>query len=119
MNNPGELVLSLVSYLSNQLPEIIALIAGVAVSLISWRRSARRAVLGLVAFVLALVGLLLSVGVVALSLWLQAGAGQPAAATAVVTGVSTFVVNLFPAAAWILILMALFGGKSRELTAQR
>jgi hypothetical protein len=118
MNNPGELVLSGFATLFLQLPEVLALVAGMVVALISWRRSGRTAKLALVAFVLAFAGLLLGVGGVVLAIWLQVGVGLSVIAASSIASAVYFLVNLLPAAAWLLIIMVLFGRGKEQLPAQ-
>ncbi|WP_163508330.1 hypothetical protein [Fodinicola acaciae] len=98
-------------YLSTQIPEVLALIAGVVVALVNLGKDRRKAGYGLIAFALALAGVVASLVLLFATVWLQTGAGASELVTSLASSGGNCAVNLLPAAAWVLILLALFGGR--------
>lgn len=102
---------NILPYVGTQIPEILALIAGVIVALVNFGRDRRAAGFGLAAFALALVGVVVNVVVLLTTIWLQTSVGYSVLVASLVSGAGGCFAALLPAAAWVLILLALFGRK--------
>jgi hypothetical protein len=100
---------SILPYLGTQIPEILALIAGVIVALVNFGKDRRKAGFGLIAFGLALVAVVLNLVVLLVTISLQTAAGYSFLVTSLFSAGGNCFVTLLPAAAWVLILLALFG----------
>ncbi|MQA85920.1 MAG: hypothetical protein GEV03_15165 [Streptosporangiales bacterium] len=104
----------LLSTIGVRLPELIALVVGMIVAIVRWRRSGRNAALGLTGFVLALLGLVLSAASTVLAVWLQVSAGLSVARIVPIDLAAGLIIGLLTAAAWVLIILALFTGKRQS-----
>jgi hypothetical protein len=101
---------TLVPYLGSQLPALIALVLAIVLVVANWSKDRRRAAMGIGAFVLALLCTLVWPVVVAASVWLSAQRG--ATPGLALNGFSDFVLRALTGLAWLLIVVALFPGKT-------
>ncbi|WP_163509023.1 hypothetical protein [Fodinicola acaciae] len=110
--NAGNLVIdTLLRYFATQIPTLVALVAAIVLVTVNRSGSRGRAV---AAFVLALVATLLWPPVVALSAWLNATSQGNSYLGSIVNGGGDFVLNILTGIAWLMIVLALFGGKTAE-----
>jgi hypothetical protein len=106
----GVIIETLLRYLATQIPVLIALVAAIVMVLVNRAKDPRKATMGVIAFALALVSTVLWPPVVALSSWLTVT--QSALVGGIVNGGGDFLLNVLTGAAWLLIVLALFGRKA-------
>ena len=102
---------TLVRYLFIELPALVALVVAIVLAVATWSRDRRRGVMGIGAFVLALVGTVVWPVVVATTAWLATqGRDTPGM---LLTGAADFAFRVLTGLAWLLIVLALFPGRAR------
>lgn len=110
MNSGNTFMDTLMPYLGGELPELIALLVAIVLVAVNWSKDRRRAVMGVGAFVLALLCVLAWPVAVATSDSLITDQFQVAEGLWV-NGISDFVLRALTGLAWLLIVVALFPGR--------
>jgi uncharacterized membrane protein YhaH (DUF805 family) len=103
-------IATLVQYMLSQLPALIALVVAIVLVVVHRPRDRRRAATGIGAFVLALLCTVIWPVVVATTAWLPTQGH--AMAGSVLNGAADFVLRALTGLAWLLVVVALFPGRT-------
>jgi hypothetical protein len=98
--------------LAIQIPHLVALIVGIVLALVTWKRNPTPSLLAVISFGLSLILLILYVGLANLPIAMNRY-GYSLARVGVVMGIIGIILSFFQAAAWGLIIAAIFSNRRK------